>query len=187
MNWDDVVRKVSPYVVKIETPNGHGTGFVYMHDPANQWCAIATADHVIGYADDWQLPIKIHTETQTRFLNAQDRVIFRKRDTDSAVMLFVPQDTVMQHGGIALSPNGLRVNIGADVGWLGFPSIAPTNLCFFSGNISAYSANRATGEALPGLAIAQDISYFHDVTIHINSMQEAQKRKAEFEAGAPTK
>jgi len=30
------------------------------------------------------------------------------------------------------------LNVGSEVGWLGFPSITPNTLCFFSGNISAW-------------------------------------------------
>jgi hypothetical protein len=50
------------------------------------------------------------------------------------------------------------------------------------GTVSAYSANRATGEALPGLAIAQDVSHFHDVANRVHSIDEANRKKAEFEA-----
>ena len=34
MNWDQVVKKVSSHVVKIETPSGHGTGFLFMYNDA---------------------------------------------------------------------------------------------------------------------------------------------------------
>ena len=32
---------------------------------------------------------------------------------------------------------GSVIDIGSEIGWLGFPSVAPHDLCFFSGNISA--------------------------------------------------
>lgn len=47
------------------------------------------------------------------------------------------------------------------------------------GIISAYMANRARGDALPGLSFAQDVSHFHDVTSQINSWDEARKKQAE--------
>ena len=50
------------------------------------------------------------------------------------------------------------------------------------GCVSAYHANRATGEALPGLLRAQDVSHFHGVSEHIRSIEEAHARKLEFEA-----
>ena len=45
------------------------------------------------------------------------------------------------------------------------------------GIVSAYQANRATGESLPGLLIAQDVSHFHNLESRIQSM-----KKAELEA-----
>jgi Trypsin-like peptidase domain len=50
------------------------------------------------------------------------------------------------------------------------------------GCVSAYHANRATGEALPGLLRAQDVSHFHDVARHVQSIDEANVKKMEFEA-----
>ena len=224
MNWDQVVKKVFPHVVKIETPSGHGTGFLFMYNDAKTMCGIATAEHVISHADDWQQPIKIHHphSEKTIFVKQEERVIYRDWKTDSAVILFLKVDLQLPESPIALLPMGTLIDIGAEVGWLGFPSVAPHNLCFFSGNISArqefrnaylidgvaingvsggpvlhlngtdgvqivgtvsaYSANRATGEALPGLAIAQDVSHFHDVANHVHSIDEANRKKVEFEA-----
>jgi hypothetical protein len=50
------------------------------------------------------------------------------------------------------------------------------------GIVTAYSANRATGEALPGLLTAQDVSHFHSVLQQVRSIDEANKKKREFEA-----
>lgn len=223
MNWDQVVKKVAPHVFKIETPNGWGTGFFYHFSAESQWCCIATAEHVVSYADEWQLPIKIRnlqTGAHT-FLSPQHRIIFRDGRTDSAVVMFFKGDFELPQGGVTLLPMGEPIDIGAEVAWLGFPSIAPDTLCFFCGNISArqeyrnaylidgvsingvsggpvlhlsgtdgvrvvgtvsaYSANRATGEVLPGLAIAQDVSHFHDVVSQVNSLEDANRRKEEFE------
>jgi hypothetical protein len=224
MNWDQVVKKVAPHVVKIETPRGHGTGFLFMYNDNHTWCGIATADHVIAQADEWQEPIKLsQPETNRTFLlKAEQRAIYRDVRTDSAVILFFKGDFELPESPVTLLPMGKLIDIGAEVGWLGFPSVAPYNLCFFSGNISArqdfrnaylidgvaingvsggpvlhltetdgvqivgtvsaYSANRATGEVLPGLAIAQDVSHFHGVASHIHSIDEANRQKAAFEA-----
>lgn len=224
MNWDQVVKKISPHVVKIETPSGHGTGFLLVHNLDKTWCAIATAEHVVAHADNWQQPIKINhvSSGTTSFLKTEDRVVYRDWKTDSAVILFLKGDLEVPESPVALLPVGRAIEIGAEVGWLGFPAVAPHDLCFFSGNISArqehrnaylvdgvaingvsggpvlhltetdgvqivgtvsaYSANRATGEVLPGLAIAQDVSHFHGVIAHIKSVDEAQQRKREFES-----
>jgi Trypsin-like peptidase domain len=50
------------------------------------------------------------------------------------------------------------------------------------GCVSAYHANRATGEALRGLLRAQDVSHFHEAADTIRSWDEASAKKAEFEA-----
>jgi hypothetical protein len=50
------------------------------------------------------------------------------------------------------------------------------------GTVSAYHAKRRAGEALPGLLRAQDVSHFHDVMQRVRNLDEANKKKAEFEA-----
>jgi hypothetical protein len=55
------------------------------------------------------------------------------------------------------------------------------------GCVSAYHANRVTGEALPGLARAQDVSHFHDVAAHVRSIDEGVVKKREFEAAQKQK
>ena len=49
------------------------------------------------------------------------------------------------------------------------------------GCVSAYHANRATGETLPGLSWAQDISHFHDCAVFVHNLEEAQAKKRQFE------
>lgn len=49
------------------------------------------------------------------------------------------------------------------------------------GCVSAYHANRATGEALPGLLRAQDVSHFRGIAETIKNMDEAHAQKKEFE------
>jgi hypothetical protein len=55
------------------------------------------------------------------------------------------------------------------------------------GCVSAYYPNRATGEALPGLLKAQDVSHFHGAADRIRSIDEANAKKAEFEAAQKDK
>src|SRR5262245_11364220 len=90
MKWHTVVNRIAQYIVKIETPRGHGTGFLCLYNEPKTICGIATAHHVIEYADDWQQPIRIrhHESDKTILLNESDRVIWGNSDTDSAVILF---------------------------------------------------------------------------------------------------
>ena len=46
------------------------------------------------------------------------------------------------------------------------------------GAISAYRVNRATGEALPGVSVARDVSHFHEITSKIRSLDEARRHQA---------
>ena len=45
MNWDQIVTKDSPYIARIESPAGHGTGFLCLYNEDKSWFGIATAMH----------------------------------------------------------------------------------------------------------------------------------------------
>jgi hypothetical protein len=140
MTWLTCVQAVRPYIVSIETPELSGTGFLFTYNKTKTVAGFATAAHVVARADAWKQPIKlIHSVTKTElFITDADRVIFLDHSRDSAsIILFgnldigLPPDTLLLIG----ADNILR--IGVEVGWLGFPSIAGPNLCFFTGRISA--------------------------------------------------
>jgi hypothetical protein len=50
MSWDLAVKTVAPHIVRIETPNGYGTGFLAFWNHDRSWCGIATAAHVVKHA-----------------------------------------------------------------------------------------------------------------------------------------
>jgi hypothetical protein len=52
------------------------------------------------------------------------------------------------------------------------------------GVVSAYIANRATGEILPGLAVVQDVHQFQVLAKQLKSLDEAATKKAEEEAAS---
>ncbi|HEY2711405.1 MAG TPA: hypothetical protein VGI60_02740 [Chthoniobacterales bacterium] len=146
MNWDSIVQKISPHVVKIETPDGSGTGFLFAYNADRRRCGIATALHVVSEANDWQKPIKIHRHdfgTPPVFLPEASRIIFTDYPSDSAVILFLQaEDLKLPSDLIQLRPVDSHLAIGVELGWMGFPSLEPYTLCFFSGNISARQAER---------------------------------------------
>lgn len=53
------------------------------------------------------------------------------------------------------------------------------------GVVSAYVPNRATGEVLPGLAIARDVSYLHQQAMNFASLDEARSAQSIPEPPAP--
>lgn len=223
MNWNQIVSKVTPYIVKIETPMGNGTGFLCFYNEDKSLCGVSTALHVVDYAEEWQQPIRLthHESKHNKLLKESDRFIFTNWKTDSAIILFPKSDFPFPEDVIKLLPIESPITIGNEVGWLGFPAIDPYTLCFFSGNISArkeerkaylidgvaingvsggpvvyttdtegiqivgiitaYQANRQSGDALPGLSIAQDVSYFHEVIQQIKSLDDAKRKKSEIE------
>lgn len=156
-NWSNVVNRIIPYIVQIETPNGRGSGFLCVYNYDKTYCGVATAQHVVDHADEWHQPIRITRETTKEqvYLNVTDRVIFKDSFRDSAVILFptglnFPQDL------IPLFPTSETLDIGAEVGWLGYPWIDPGTLCFFSGCISAqkpfHNNYLIDGVSIPGVS-----------------------------------
>ena len=221
MNWNSIVDRVTPYIVKIETPNGHGTGFLCFYNADRSFFGIATARHVVSYAEEWQQPIRLqHFPSNTNvFLKETDRIIFHDVNTDSALILVKPGELKLPQDTIPLLPSSIPLAIGTEVGWLGYPAMAQFDLCFFGGmisarqewqhaylidgvaingvsggpvlystetdgiqivgTVSAYMSNRATGSTLPGLAIARDVSHFHDTISALRSMDDARAKKRE--------
>jgi hypothetical protein len=122
--------------VKIDTPSGHGTGFVFCYNENKTMCGIATAKHVVSYADQWQQPIRInhHPSTTNAFLKEDDRFIDLDTDTDSAVILFLTRNLDrLPKDPLPLLDYNETLPTGAEVGWLGYPGIAALTLCFFAG------------------------------------------------------
>lgn len=154
MNWEQVVQKVTPYILKIETPAGHGTGFLCLYNDTKTFCGVATALHVVEYADTWKQPIRLthHLSSEQLFLKDPEHIIITDGETDSAVILFQKPAFELPSELIEFLPLGTPLSIGNEVSWLGFPSIEPSTLCFFSGNISAWQDFRKT-YLIDGVAI----------------------------------
>ena len=140
ISWREAIEIVKPYVVKIDTPDGSGTGFLCAYTKSKLLCGIATAEHVVNKSHLWEEPIRIHhfISGKTKLLHASNRVIFRDLKLDTAVIIFAkgkipfPEDTL-----IFLSEKKYR-KAGNEIGWVGFPSVSPNNLCFFTGRISCW-------------------------------------------------
>jgi hypothetical protein len=146
MNWNQIVNKIKPHVVKIKTPTGSGTGFLFMYSGDGSWCGIATADHVVNDVDEWKQPLKfIHQSSKKteHYIEEKDRVIICDPINDSAVILFhKPAELELPTDIIRLRPLEEKLDIGSEVGWVGYPYLGESTLCFFSGNISARNDER---------------------------------------------
>jgi hypothetical protein len=216
--WHDAMEQIKPHVVKIETPHGWGTGFLLSYSKSGSLCAVATAAHVISKAYHWEQPIKIthFASGNMVMLRVENRAVFMDEFKDTAAIVFPKKDMPFPTEALPLRPEGRLLKIGNEIGWLGFPVIAPENLCLFSGRtsswmekenaylvdgvavngvsggpaffignnrmsvigvVSAYMANRATGETLPGLCLVSDVDRFLSVVKGLISLKEAKEEE----------
>jgi hypothetical protein len=156
MNWEQAIAEVSARVVHVECPNSSRTGFLAFYNADGSWCAIATAAHVVSYADNWQQPIRIKNELGSITLQPDSRVVYIDQLRDSAVVFFFKHNLQIPQEPIKLRPLNSPCNTGTPLGWLGYPAIAPNTLCFFSGRVSAtHPSNRAyfvDGVAIHGVS-----------------------------------
>ncbi len=153
MHWSDAVNSSLPCIVKIDTPTGHGTGFLCFYNQSKSMVAIATAGHVIHHADKWMEPIRIYTHdgSKSLLLKANERHITMGNQSDSAIILFSKdQDMFEQTRPLPLLDQEFVLRVGTPVGWIGFPTLEPDTPCFFSGMISA---RKKTAYLIDGVAI----------------------------------
>jgi hypothetical protein len=154
MDWNEIVDRVTPSIVKIETPRGHGTGFLCFYNEPRTFCFIATALHVVEHAERWLEPMRIQhfPSGGTTLLQESERVIFTDEAKDSAVILMPIGKLDLPEQPITLRPTDNRLPIGVEVGWLGYPAIQRDTLCFFSGSVSAWQEFR-NAYLIDGVAI----------------------------------
>ena len=227
LDWNVAIETVEPHVVRIMTPRGSGTGFLVSTSADGLMCAIATAAHVVSDAHYWEQPIRItHQQSgESILLRSAERAILLEEANDTAAVVFPKALLPLPAQPLGLAPEKKFLKCGNEIGWLGFPYVAPLELCFFSGRVSAvrksgreylvdgvaingvsggpafwngaekvtlmgvmsaYIANRATGETLPGLTVIQNVDQFHDVSKAFKNVDEAkQKEKPPEQPPAP--
>jgi hypothetical protein len=218
LDWNAAIELVQPHIVRITTPRGSGTGFLVSATADGSMCAVATAAHVVAHAHYWEQPLRItHRDSgNTLLLRAAQRAVFLQEADDTAAVIFSKGDLPLPGQPLALAPEGKHLKFGNEIGWLGFPAVAPAEMCFFSGRVSAvrnegreylvdgvaingvsggpafwngggkvtlmgvmsaYIANRATGETLPGLTVVQNVAQFHEVAKLFKTVDEAKKKE----------
>ncbi|HUX01912.1 MAG: serine protease [Phycisphaerae bacterium] len=148
-DYYELLEEVKKYVVRIETPAGHGTGFVVYRNPGV--LTVATAYHVVENSYKWNFPITIAKEgdTQPVILPADPNKRFLEvyPEYDLALLSFPPElmpkapDTMLP-----LVQKGYYRKPGCEVGWCGYPVIPPPGktLCFFGGWLSTFDEPTGT-------------------------------------------
>lgn len=138
--WATALELVQKYAFKIATPGGSGTGFLLTAPNSQGFCGVATAHHVVGHAHQWEEPIKlIHTETgMETILHAPERYVFLNPKQDLAVIVFQNEDFDLPCDDPTLFPEDKHIKAGIQIGWAGYPAVAPNDFSFFSGNVSCF-------------------------------------------------
>jgi len=143
--WHTAINQLRPYMFRISTPDGFGTGFLVSRRRKAPLCAIATAAHVVAHAHYWEEPIRLYHvgSDETILLRSTERAVNLNADLDTASLVFAGLEAVLPEDPLPLMRKGYYLKPGVEIGWLGFPAIRLTELCFFSGRISAYLATDA--------------------------------------------
>lgn len=154
MSWTAVYKMIQPYIVRIRTPSGYGTGFLFAYGANRTVCAFATAAHVVDHAQEWDEPIRIthHGSGSTVLLNAKERAILVDSSRDTASIVTANVGMNLPDELLMLVPANEMKLVGVEVGWVGFPCVAPSRLCFFSGRVSA-AIDPGDSYLLDGVAI----------------------------------
>ena len=137
----DALDTVRQYVVQVRTPDGFGTGF--MAAASDKAVGIATAWHVIKHALRSKQPITVvHPATGCSVtLNKKHSPpgqIRMEERLDTALVLFSKGLLPLPDSLPSLAPKGKKLREALEIGWCGYPALAPRTLCFFSGRISAW-------------------------------------------------
>jgi hypothetical protein len=89
MEWHAGIAALRPYIVRVSTPSGSGTGFLVSRSAVSPMIALATAAHVVQDAETWEQPIRVqhHESGETLLLHHSERVIIIEGDDDTAAIL----------------------------------------------------------------------------------------------------
>lgn len=156
--WQHAVEILRPHVVRISTPEHSGTGFLFAYAAGGGICGIATAAHTLAQASLWEQPIRLEHAASgaERLLRPDDRSIVVDEKTDTAALVFLRDDFPLPEDVLVSTPEEVNFRVGIEIGWVGFPSVARTQLCFFSGRISAWLEQEqsylADGVAISGVS-----------------------------------
>ncbi len=140
--WHQAANWVMAHVVKIETPDRQGTGFFVEPPPSAPPSSlfIITAYHIVDHAYEWRELIRIsHIASGKQYLlDPAARGIKTAPGRDQAIIRFSTDDLQLPAPPLAFQQRDMYYVPGNEVGWLGFPAVASSSLCFFHGFVSAW-------------------------------------------------
>jgi hypothetical protein len=196
LEWYKAVEIVKPYIVRISTPRGSGTGFLVSRAKSNSICAVATAAHVVDFAHYWEEPIRLDhiASNKSIIIRQNQRAVFIDSNRDTASILFnhadleFPIEPLISGAELSFftgrisswvqSQEAYLVDGVAINGVSGGPAfnIDGQNIILM-GVVSAYVPNRATGEVLPGLCVIRNVTQFHEQAPMFASLDQAKSEE----------
>ena len=157
MDWNPLIERIAAQIVRIEGDCGsRGTGFLLGGGKLLR--TIATTGHVFEAVKGKPTTI-CHTPSGRcvrvgKGPGLRETLIASPSSGSEVALLFLLAPELPQPTVPILEP-GHDVQIGTEVGWLGYPGLTDT-LCFFSGRISAVLPDKASylidGVAIPGMS-----------------------------------
>jgi hypothetical protein len=75
------------------------------------------------------------------FLDNTSRNVSSAANRDQAIIEFTAEGIILPETRLSLFEAGSRLLEGVEIGWIGFPAVAPNTVCFFHGHISAWLEN----------------------------------------------
>ncbi|MHB9028056.1 MAG: S1 family peptidase [Candidatus Latescibacterota bacterium] len=138
--WAVALTEVKKHVYMIETPRANGTGFLLSPDIRGHFMVIATAFHTLSQAHRWREPIKLtHVSTgKDIYLEYNQRFVFEDARKDIALIVIYKERIEHPAQKLLSIPDDRVLREGVQIGWCGFPCVAPRILCFFTGYVSAW-------------------------------------------------
>jgi hypothetical protein len=144
--WALAAERVSRVLFRIETDTKAGTAFaiLWAEDPSKHGFAtlFATANHIV--ADYKQgSPLSLTSADGSSTLDTQACTLTvippSSGDYDIALISATSERSILPPSYLVpLLSHDLYAPRGAQLGWLGFPSIVWPELCFFQGSLSGY-------------------------------------------------
>ena len=152
-DWADAVKQISDRVVQIRTPQVSGTGFLLYHSDSVR--VVATAAHVVDHVHEWDEPLRLrHPSSDAKvFLTAAERAVFVDNSHDIATIYFTKDGIDFPTDPAPLLSDSKVVDVGREIGWVGFPAVSPGDLCFFSGRVSCAATPQTGRYLVDGVAI----------------------------------
>lgn len=158
--WAIAAERVSRVLFRVETDTKGGTSFAILcaEDPSNHGFVtlFATANHVVR---DYKpgSPLSLNSADGSSTLDAQANTLSvippSSPHYDIALISAISDQPILPPGHLVpLLSHDFYPPRGAQLGWLGFPSIVWPELCFFQGPLSGY-LNAPPAYLVDGVAI----------------------------------